>query len=191
MLFGFLSSAFARRNPDLIFLNSMQDDHRIDQNKNRNKSKAKTKEPQKKTAGSPSGGRAGKFPFFSALKKDWILLFRGFQFKSLIPAKLQGYEFREAQPSSSPERSKSRLQQLSEAKRTLNLRIEKVQKQLELAELAAGGALDEDFRQRLIEEGQKASRELQILELEISELRRQIKQQGLSLASSGPSLPAR
>lgn len=137
----------------------MDDDHQI---KN-------TTQKKKKLSTRPSN----KNSFLSSLKRDWSLLFKSFRFKAFKKrGALDEYSFVEP---NTLNYYQSRLQQLSEAKRTLNQRIEKIQKQLELLDITLQGQSEDSVRYQLIKEGEKTSQELQIVELEIQTLRREQK----------------
>lgn len=129
----------------------------------------------------PTSKSSKKNSFFSSLKRDWTLLFKGFHFKAFKKkGELENYSFVEP---NTPSFYQTRLQQLSDAKRTLNQRIEKIQKQLELLDVTLKGASEDLVRYQLIKEGEKTSKELQILELEIQTLRREQKK----LSSTTPA----
>jgi len=115
--------------------------------------------------------------FLKSLKFDWSLLLRGLKRPDgwgLLKGKLSDLSFQENEMKQSTE---DRLAQLSEAKRHLNQRIEKVNRQLELLELGPKGDEESPMRAQLISEGQQATRELQIIEAELAQLRRMQKSQ--------------
>lgn len=138
----------------------------------------------------PSTRPSNKNSFFSSLKRDWTLLFKSFRFKAFKKrGELEEYSFVEPNTLGFYQ---ARLQQLSEAKRTLNQRIEKIQKQLELLDITLKGQSEDSVRYQLIKDGQRASHELQIVELEIQTLRREQKKLAATIpTSAAPDLLAR
>jgi DNA repair ATPase RecN len=130
--------------------------------------------------------------FLQSLKLDWSLLLKGLRIPNSWPVlkgKLSGLQFEESGHPISPE---ERLAQLSEAKKTLNQRIEKINKQLELIKVTLKSLDDSPVVAQLIQDGQKATRELQVLESEISQLRREQKAKFKQILASGkPDLKAR
>jgi DNA repair ATPase RecN len=113
--------------------------------------------------------------FIQSLKFDWSLLLKGLRTPlrwSHLRAKLSRMDFEESSHKIAIE---DRLAQLSEAKKTLNQRIEKINKQLELLKVTLKSFDDSPVVAQLMEEGKKATRDLQVLEAEISQLRREQK----------------
>lgn len=136
--------------------------------------------------------KQGKFGFIQSLKRDWFLLLRGFRPPrswSLIKGRLSQLNFQEE---TSRPTHQERLAQLSEAKKTLNQRIEKINRQLELLKVTLKGEQASPVADQLIQEGQQATRELQLLEIELNQLRRLQKASvKKNLTAQTPDLRAR
>jgi len=133
-----------------------------------------------------------KSGFIQSLKLDWSLLLKGLTSPRswrFLKGDLSNLQFQESQPQYSID---DRLAQLSEAKKSLNLRIEKVNKQLELLQVTLKGLDDSPASAQLIQEGQKATREIQLLEAELGKLRREQKSRvKQALAAGTPDLRVR
>lgn len=131
--------------------------------------------------------RSNKKGFLSSLKKDWRMLLKGFTLgKKPAHGDLYTWTGSLADLGFAESDLKSldvRLSQLSSAKRTLNHRIERIQKQLELLEVTLKDEFTPEAKANLIAEGEAASRELQSIEVEINQLRRFQKSRAKGLSS--------
>jgi hypothetical protein len=113
-----------------------------------------------------------KTGFLNSLKFDWSLLLRGLKTAGsfgLMKGKLSKLNFQEDEIKQSID---ARLAQLSEAKKKLNHKIEKVNRELALLEVSLKAEDKSPIVARLISEGQQATRELQIIDAELAQLRR-------------------
>ncbi|MCS6837333.1 MAG: hypothetical protein NZ480_00665 [Bdellovibrionaceae bacterium] len=107
-----------------------------------------------------------------SFKNDFYLFLKSFRFP------LQHLTFWESKKRSEPPVPdlQAELASLLEKKQKLNQQIEKVQKQLELLQLALKENENPAIQYKLLEEGRRYTLEIQNIELQINRLRRLMKE---------------